>query len=103
MFSKQCLSYVYDRQRAEHGEMNRYLVQLFPKEENIVMCLSMGCQLFFFFFFFLNKSGNLKAASSDSDQGHCYTFPVSSYGPCFSIKNRTEGIGFREGSKFGGF
>lgn len=50
LFVFQCLNYVYDRLRAEHGEMIRYLVQLFSKEENIRMCLSMGCQPFFFFF-----------------------------------------------------
>lgn len=63
--------------------------------------LSMGCQPFFFFF--PEEVWESEGCSSDSDQGHCYTFPVGSYGPCFSIKNVTEGIGFRAGSKFGGF
>ena len=31
------------RLRAEHGKINKYSVQLFSKEENIVVCFSLGC------------------------------------------------------------
>lgn len=56
---------------------------------------------FLAFFFSLKKSCDLKPPSSDK----VMVIHFLSYfdWPCLSIKNMTEGIGFKAGSKFGGF
>lgn len=48
LFSKLCLNNLYNRLKTEHAKINGYLVWLFSKENNIMVCLSMGCRFGFF-------------------------------------------------------
>lgn len=49
LFFKLCLNNFYNRLKIEYVKINGYLVWLFLKENNIMVCFFMGCRFGFFF------------------------------------------------------